>query len=147
MSDGGRSLGTSRILPFSRSQIYGAFSSPDLLAKWWGPNGFTNTFEAFEFCTGGRWTFVMHGPDGKDYFNESIFEELVPNTMVVIRHDCQPYFTLTVSLEYASGGTHLVWEQAFEDAQTAQAVKQMVGAANEENIDRLTRVLAESANC
>ena len=141
-----RTLRTSRTLPFSPKEIYGAFASADLLAQWWGPEGFSNTFEIFEFIAGGRWKFVMHGPDGKDYLNESIFKELVPDARIVIHHDCPPNFKLTVDLTPVSDGTRLAWMQVFEDPETAQAVKQRAGPANEQNIDRLTRVLSKSAN-
>jgi uncharacterized protein YndB with AHSA1/START domain len=141
-----RTLRTSRTLPFSPSEIYGAFASADLLASWWGPEGFSNTFEVFEFTAGGRWKFVMHGPDGKNYPNESFFEELVPDAKIVIHHDCPPNFKLTVELTPISEGTHLAWVQVFEDAKTAQAVKLRAGPANEQNIDRLTHVLSTEAN-
>jgi len=141
-----RTLRTSRTLPFSPKEIYGAFASADLLASWWGPEGFSNTFEVFEFTAGGHWKFVMHGPDGKNYPNESFFEELVPDAKIVIHHDCPPNFKLTVELTPASGGTHLTWVQVFEDAETAQAVKLRAGPANEQNIDRLTRALSEASN-
>lgn len=139
-----RTLTTARTLPYTPAEIYGAFASADLLAAWWGPEGFTNTFEVFEFASGGRWKFVMHGPDGNSYSNESKFEELVPNARVVIKHDCPPHFTLTIELIPAGEGTQLIWSQVFADAKTAQAVKARAGSANEQNIDRLTRVLAES---
>lgn len=103
-----RTLRTSRTLPFSPKEIYGAFASPDLLASWWGPEGFSNTFEVFEFFTGGRWRFVMHGPDGKNYLNESFFEELVPDSKIVIHHACPPNFKLTVELIPDREGTHLL---------------------------------------
>jgi len=141
-----RTLRTTRTLPFSPKEIYGAFASPDLLALWWGPEGFSNTFEVFEFTPGGRWKFVMHGPDGNDYLNESLFEALVPDSRIVIHHDCPPNFKLTVELTPDSEGTYLTWEQVFEDAETAQAVKQRAGSANEQNIDRLTRVLEEASD-
>jgi len=137
-------LRTSRSLPYSPKEIYGVFASPDLLASWWGPEGFSSTFEIFEFVAGGRWKFVMHGPDGSNYSNESIFVALVPDARIVIRHDCPPYFTLAVELAPAGEGTLLTWEQVFEDSQTAQAVKRRVGSANEQNIDRLTRVLGKA---
>ena len=139
-----RTLRTSRTLPYSPKEIYEAFASADLLALWWGPEGFSNTFEVFEFTAGGRWKFVMHGPDGIDYFNESFFVSLVPDAKIVIQHDCPPHFTLTVELTPVNNGTNLTWEQVFEDAQTAQAVKRRAGSANEQNIDRLTYVLSES---
>ena len=102
-----RTLRTSRTLSFSPEEIYGAFSSADLLASWWGPEGFSNTFEIFDFTAGGRWKFVMHGPDGKDYLNESFFEELVPDSKVVIHHDCPPNFKLTVELAPVGEGARL----------------------------------------
>ena len=45
--------------------------------QWWGPNGFTNTFHEFDLRPGGAWRFIMHGPDGTDYPNESVFVEVV----------------------------------------------------------------------
>lgn len=141
-----RTLRTSRTLPFFPKEIYGAFASAELLAKWWGPEGFSNTFEIFEFTKGGRWKFVMHGPDGKSYPNESFFEKLVPDAQIVIHHDCPPNFKLTVELTPVSAGTHLTWVQVFGDAETAQAVKLRAGPANEQNIDRLMHVLSRAAN-
>jgi uncharacterized protein YndB with AHSA1/START domain len=140
-----RTMRTSRTLEYSPKQIYDAFASADLLSSWWGPEGFSNTFEIFEFAEGGRWKFVMQGPDGSNYRNESFFKTIVPNAKIVIRHDCPPYFTLTVELTPVNDGTYLTWKQVFDDAQTAQAVKRRVGSANEQNIDRLESVLNEAA--
>ena len=131
---------TQRTLPFSPQAIYNAFSSVDLLAQWWGPEGFTNEFETFEFQVGGRWTFVMVGPDGTRYPNQSFFEVLEPASCVMIRHDCEPFFTLSVRLTEIAEGTRVQWEQVFDDVQIARAVRERVGSANEENLDRLTRV-------
>ena len=139
-----RTMRTSRTLPFSPMEVYGAFASRDLLALWWGPDGFTNTFEVFEFKVGGKWKFVMHGPDGKNYPNENVFAQLEPGSKVVIEHVCAPYFTLTVRLAPVAGGTQVSWEQVFADAKTAQAVKHIVGPANEQNLDRMTRVLTNA---
>lgn len=136
-----KTMRTSRILPFPPSAIYAAFSSPALLAQWWGPEGFTNTFEVFEFKPGGQWKFVMHGTDGNHYLNESVFAQLVTNSMVMIEHICAPLFRLTVQLTPVENGTQISWEQVFADVATAQAVKSIVEPANEQNLDRLTRVL------
>ena len=136
-----KSLHTSRVLPHTPNEIFGAFSAPELLALWWGPEGFSNTFEIFEFTEGGRWKFIMHGPDGTNYLNESIFLEIVPESKIVIEHVCPPHFILTIGLTPESDGTHLTWEQTFDNADTAQAIKQQAGSANEQNIDRLTAVL------
>jgi len=132
---------TERTLLFSPQAVYNAFASSEMLATWWGPDGFTNEFETFEFQMGGRWTFVMVGPDGARYPNQNVFTELEPVSRVVIRHDCQPFFTLTVQLTQVADGTHLQWQQVFDDAHIAQAVKAIVEPANEQNLDRLMRAL------
>lgn len=54
----GAAFSTRRILPDSPQQVFDAFAQAEVLARWWGPNGFTNTFELFEFKPGGRWKFV-----------------------------------------------------------------------------------------
>ncbi|MFO0872005.1 MAG: SRPBCC domain-containing protein [Pirellulales bacterium] len=139
-----RTFRTSRTFRWSPVSVYAAFARPELLAAWWGPDGFTNTFEVCDFQVGGRWKFVMHGPDGRNYLNENLFLALDPGRQVVIRHDGLPYFTLTVELAAVADGTLLTWEQVFDDPATAQAVRHIVVPANEQNLDRLAAVLAQA---
>lgn len=54
---------TTRIFTFPRQLVYKAWTEPQHLKNWWGPKGFTNTFNIFDLTVGGRWSFVMHGPD------------------------------------------------------------------------------------
>jgi uncharacterized protein YndB with AHSA1/START domain len=60
---------TSRILNNNRELIYRAWSEPQHLKNWWGPMGFTNTFNEFDFTVGGKWSLIMHGPDKGHYHN------------------------------------------------------------------------------
>jgi uncharacterized protein YndB with AHSA1/START domain len=134
---GSRTAATSRVLAAAPAQVFAAFVSAERLARWWGPKGFRNTFQVFEPRPGGSWRFVMHGPNGANYPNESSFEALVPGELVVIRHRNAPLFTLTVALAAEGAGTHLTWSQAFDSAADYQAVRGVVVPANEENLDRL----------
>src|SRR4051794_3715346 len=95
---------THRVIPHPPARVFEAFSRPELLARWWGPSGFTNTFEVFEFRPGGRWIFVMHGPDGSNYPNENVFVEIEAPSTVVIEHVSAPHFVLTVRLAAQDGG-------------------------------------------
>jgi uncharacterized protein YndB with AHSA1/START domain len=133
-----------RVLPYTPQEVYEAFARPELLARWWGPDGFTNTFEVFEFKVGGRWKLVMHGPDGANYPNENIFLELKASTDVVIQHVSQPRFVLRVTLEACTGGTTIDWVQEFEDPAVAARVKPIVEPANEQNLNRLQAVLSRA---
>jgi uncharacterized protein YndB with AHSA1/START domain len=137
-----RTLSTSRTLAASPGQIYAAFASGERLARWWGPKGFRNTFQVFEPRTGGAWRFVMHGPNGADYPNDSRFDALVPGERIVIRHLSGPPFTLTVTLAPEGAGTRLTWQQAFDSASECESVRRIVVGANEENLDRLEAELA-----
>ena len=135
---------TARRLPFERSRVFAAFADPSLLAQWWGPEGFTNAFEVFEFRPQGRWVFDMRGPDGARHPNESVFLE-TSSDRVVIRHVCAPLFTLTVSLSDSGGQTEVSWCQVFDDPAVADHVRHIVEPANEQNLDRLHRCLAMGA--
>ncbi len=129
---------TSRDIPASPDQVFAAFSDPQRLARWWGPAGFTNTFDVCEFEPGGRWSFVMHGPDGRNYPNESVFAEVEPPGKVVVQHVSKPKYHLTVTLAPSADGTTVSWAQTFESAKAASRLEHIVAPANEQNLDRLS---------
>jgi uncharacterized protein YndB with AHSA1/START domain len=129
---------TSREIPATPDAIYAAISTPDRLARWWGPAGFTNTFSVCEFRVGGRWSFVMHGPDGANYPNENCFTEIEAPRKVVIQHRSEPKFFLTLGLAASAGGTVVTWTQVVENSEFAERVRPIVVPANEQNLDRLT---------
>lgn len=130
---------TSRELPAFPESVFAAIQDPARLARWWGPDGFTNTFHTFEFRPGGSWIFTMHGPDGTDYPNQSEFLEIVPDSMIRIKHISQPRFELTISLEPSTSGTLVSWVGAFANSAFAEKTRSFLEAANEQNLDRLAR--------
>lgn len=116
--------------------VFAAFQ-PERLARWWGPAGFTNTFSVCEFESGGRWSFTMHGPDGKNYPNENVFIEVQAPTKVVIEHASEPKYRLTLNIEPSGEGAMVSWAQAFENSEVAARLEHIVVPANEQNLDRL----------
>ena len=90
---------TSRLFIQTPEAVFAAISDPVRLARWWGPSGFTNAFEIFEFVEGGRWVFDMIAPDGTRYPNESVFTHIEPERQVVMEHVCEPLFRLTITLD------------------------------------------------
>lgn len=131
-------------LPASQEVVFNAFKDPELLAKWWGPDGFTNSFTTFDFRPGGRWIFTMHGPDGKDYPNESEFAEIVAPSLIRLKHTVLPHYHLTVSLEPAQSGTLVSWLSVFENESFAEKMRNFLESANEQNLQRLARVVGET---
>ncbi|MEX3007311.1 SRPBCC family protein [Hoeflea sp. TYP-13] len=63
--------------------VYRAWTDPDQLVHWWGPRGFSLTIRAMELKVGGVWDYVLHGPDGTDYPNRAVFEEIDPPKRLV----------------------------------------------------------------
>ncbi len=132
-------------MPARPEEVFAAISDPARLARWWGPAGFSNTFETFEFRAGGRWLFTMHGPDGKNYPNESRFLEIVPNVLVRIQHTNLPHFELSLALAPEGAGTRLTWVAVFEDAEFAEKLRSFLETANAQNLDRLAQVVGGTA--
>ncbi len=131
---------STRVFDVSRSRLFTTFSDPKQLAQWWGPKGFTNTFDEFDFRPGGDWKFTMHGPDGKNYANHARFIEVVPDERIVYEH-IAPHFRMTITLADAGTGTHMIWCMEFENAEVCERFKPICVPANEENFDRLAAFL------
>jgi uncharacterized protein YndB with AHSA1/START domain len=128
----------SRVVAASREKTFAAFAEPTVLARWWGPRGFTNEFHEFDFRVGGAWRFTMRGPDGASYAMDHRFVDIVPPACFAVRH-LQPGhdFTLTVSLAERAGGTEVTWRMRFDDPAEAARLRSFLEIANEENLDRL----------
>jgi uncharacterized protein YndB with AHSA1/START domain len=128
----------SRLIDAPRERVFRAFADPAHLARWWGPGGFSNTFEVFEFRPGGTWRFVMHGPDGTDYPNESVFLEIAAPERVVFEHLPKGHhFLMTITFTAQGERTLVGWRQVFDSAAHRDRIAKVVVEANEQNLDRL----------
>lgn len=132
-----------RRLPFAPEVVFAAFTDLERLARWWGPNGFTNEFRVCQFTPGGDWNFDMIGPDGTRYHNESRFLEIEAPHRLVIEHLREVHhFILTITLSPRENGTYLGWEMNFLDPGEAERVLAYVPRCNEEVFDRLEAELS-----
>jgi len=133
-----RSDTRSLLIDASPDQVFAAISDPARIARWWGPDGFTNTIHTFEFVEGGKWLLTMHGPDGKDYPNESRFARIVPGECVVVEHFSGHHFFLTLELEAQDQSTRLKWQQTFDTLEHYERIASFVATANQQNLTRLS---------
>jgi uncharacterized protein YndB with AHSA1/START domain len=143
----GREIVSTRLIPFTREEIFRAWTDPSLLAQWWGPGGFTNTFREFDLRPGGSWRFTMHAPNGDDFENECVFVEIANPGRIVFDH-LEPvhWFRLTATFEPQGEKTLLTFHMLFETAEEVERIRQYVVPANEQNLDRLEAVLAKTRN-
>jgi uncharacterized protein YndB with AHSA1/START domain len=139
-----REIVTKRVFDAPRELLFQAWTDPDHLAHWWGPKGFRNTFHEFDLRPGGEWRFTMHGPDGVDYQNESVFVEIAKPERVVFDH-LKPMhkFRVTATFVEQAGKTEVAFRMRFESPAECAKVKGFVVEANEQNLDRLEAELAK----
>jgi uncharacterized protein YndB with AHSA1/START domain len=81
-----REIVVSRVFEAPRELVWEAWTDPVQVVCWWGPRGFKTTIETMEVRPGGVWKHVMHGPDGTDYPNKSVFIEVVKPERIVYSH-------------------------------------------------------------
>jgi uncharacterized protein YndB with AHSA1/START domain len=128
----------SRLINAPRERVFRALAEPDHLARWWGPNGFTSSFEVFEFRPDGPWRFVMRGPEGTEYPNENVFREITWPERVVVEHIADTHhFFLTITFADRGNQTLVGWHQLFDTAEHRQEIARFVQEANEQVLDRL----------
>jgi uncharacterized protein YndB with AHSA1/START domain len=134
----GREVITTRTMDAPREQVFRAWTDPVILAKWWGPKGFTNTFHTFELKHEGTWDFTMHGPDGTNYHNTSVFERIEAPGLLMFTH-VKPMHRFEVIVEFEELGdrTRIEWHMIFDTIEECERVRAFVEPANEQNLDKL----------
>jgi uncharacterized protein YndB with AHSA1/START domain len=138
-----RDIVSARWFEATREGVFEAFTDASRLARWWGPKGFTSTIRELDPRPGGAWRFVLHGPDGVDHPNESVFLEVVRPERIAFRHlSAEHPFEMTITLEAQGGGTRVTWLMRHPTAELCAKVRPFVVQGNEENFDRLAAELA-----
>lgn len=131
-----------RIFNTSRETLFSAWSNPDHLQKWWGPSGFTNTFNEFDFREGGKWDFIMHGPEKGNYHNDVEFVKIEEPNLIAWKRYSKPLFKVVFVLdEIAQNQTRLTFRMVFDTEEECNKLKGFVVDKNEENFDRLEELL------
>ena len=137
-----RELVITRTLNAPVELVWETWTNPEHIARWWGPDGFTNTIKKMEVRPGGKWEFIMHGPDGTNYKNKSVFTEVIPFKKIEFIH-VSPNFTATIEFTDMGEKTQIRWQMLFETArefiQVIKTFKADVGL--QQNIVKLNAYL------
>lgn len=140
-----RELVISRLLNAPVELVWKVWTEPGHIKNWWGPNGFTNTIDKMEVRPDGVLELVMHGPDGTNFKNKSIYREIVKNQKIVFDHVSVPKFRVTVTFAGHRKKTLLTWRMLFESAEelnkTIKVFKADEGLA--QNVDKMEAYLIE----
>jgi len=135
---------STRMVNFPIELVFTAWSNPNHLKNWWGPKGFTNTFNEHDFRVGGKWSFIMHGPDKGNYANECEFIKIEKPTLIVWKRYSKPVFKVVAAFEEVSEtSTEIVFRMVFDTPEESDKLRPFVVDKNEENFDRLEVELAK----
>jgi uncharacterized protein YndB with AHSA1/START domain len=138
-----RSIRLTRLLNAPIEQVWEVWINPDHIKHWWGPNGFTNTITKMDLQPGGEWLLVMHGPDGTNYENKSVFTEVIKQKKIVYEHISGHFFIATIEFEAQNDTTVMHWEMLFETKEEYHRFvnEYKVGESLRQNIERLANYL------
>jgi uncharacterized protein YndB with AHSA1/START domain len=67
-----------RVLPAARPAVFEAFTDPDVLSQWWGPEGFAIPSIDFQPTVGEEYRIEMQPPEGDAFHLIGKFREVEP---------------------------------------------------------------------
>jgi uncharacterized protein YndB with AHSA1/START domain len=141
-----RELSISRLLNAPRHLVWKVWTEPEHIKQWWGPDGFNTTIHKMEVKKNGPWEFIMHGPDGKDYRNESVFVEIIKPEKIVYDHGPSPKFRATITFSEQGNKTLMNFTMVFatveEKEQTVKVFKADEG--QKQTVIRLEKYLEKN---
>jgi len=128
--------------------VFQAWTTPELLMKWWTPKSFGITFISCEadVRTGGSYRFVMGHPDFDQpmAFFGRYLEVEPPKRLVWTNEEGQEGSVTTVTFEERDGKTHLVLRDLYpsKDALDEAMASGGIGALPEQfdQLDTLLRI-------
>lgn len=152
-----RTVTIERIFDAPREKVWKAWTDPEELAKWWGPQGVTNPVSQVDARVGGELYIVMLagkelGPlAGQKWPTKGIFKELIEPERIVFSNnavDEQGNVLLegetSVTLEDIGGGKTKLTLKAYAKGMVPQAPQMLAGMEMgwTQSIDKLGALMA-----
>jgi uncharacterized protein YndB with AHSA1/START domain len=109
-----RELVITRVFDAPRRLVFEAWTQPEHLARWWGPQGFVNVAWEMDVRPGGAWFRRMQAPDGTLFIKRGVYQEVVPPERLVLTYvneaadgTLDPETLVTVTFEEQGAKTRL----------------------------------------
>jgi uncharacterized protein YndB with AHSA1/START domain len=148
-----------RVFDAPRELVYRAWTEPERVMRWWGPEPYTSPSCKIDLRVGGSYLFAMQSPEGAVHWSGGVYREIVPNERIVctdsftdpdgnvvpashygLQGDFPLEMLVTVTLEDAGEGkTRMTVRQEG----MPQSFGEMAGAGWSSSLDKLAALLAE----
>jgi uncharacterized protein YndB with AHSA1/START domain len=148
-----------RIFHTPRGLVWRAWTDPEQVMRWWGPKGYTAPVCKIDLRVGGTFLYCMRSPEGIEYWNTGVFQEIVPLEKIVCTdsfadqtgkvvpatyYGFSPDFPLellmTVTFEDLAGKTRLTLRHT---GLPAGEIQESARAGWNESLDKFARALDE----
>lgn len=131
-----------------RDRVFKAYTDPDLIPEWWGPEGLATTVDKKDFRPGGIWRFVQRSQDGNEYGFHGVYHEIAPPERLIFTSEFEGmpgHVTLeTVTLEEQDGKTRVTDTVVFQSTEDRDgALQSGMEAGATESMERFAKVLAQ----
>jgi uncharacterized protein YndB with AHSA1/START domain len=73
-----------RVFDAPRELVWKAWTDPELVMRWWGPNNFTTPTARIDLRVGGRYLSCMRSPEGQEFWSTGVYREIVPLERLVM---------------------------------------------------------------
>jgi uncharacterized protein YndB with AHSA1/START domain len=125
------------------AKVFAAWTDPEKMKRWMGPEGVVGLFSEIDPRVGGRYRLVMKAPDGNEHDVSGVYREVVPNQKLVFtwawKSTPERESLVTIELKPDGDGTllTLTHEQFFDETARDHHQQGWVGS-----LDKLEKFLA-----
>lgn len=148
-----RQVTIARVFDAPRELVFDAWNDPKKVAKWWGPDGFTNPRCDWDMRPGGKILVHMRGPDGTIYPMSGTVRVVVKPERIVFDAAAEDASgnallksTTTVTFEAQGGKTKITVEaNAVSVSEIGPMMLSGMQTGWTQSIERLARELGEAS--
>jgi len=84
-----REIVITRVFDAPRDRVFKAWTEPERVMRWGGPNGFTTPVCKIDLRPGGVFHNCMRSPEGRDFWSKGVYREIVAPERIV----CTDFFS------------------------------------------------------
>jgi len=78
-----RDLVITRMFDAPPGLVWRHFTNPELVKRWWGPEGYTAPHVSIDLRVGGESLYCMRSPEGRDIWSKGVYKEIIPLKRIV----------------------------------------------------------------
>jgi uncharacterized protein YndB with AHSA1/START domain len=134
-----------RMFDAPRDLVWEAWTNPEHIKEWWGPNGFSLTIKSMIVEPGKTLDSVMHGM-GRDWDNKIEYVEVKKPSLLSYKHfgESEDYnFTVSIIFAEVEGKTLMTMKSVFKSREIIEELNRRVNAieGGKQHVNRLENYL------